>query len=300
MAGGDTTFDLEVPTPAQAAELRRLGVQLPSVSAQSADARGHSDFVDRRLVAVGFGIYLGGFHLYVDGVALPIFVPQNYVSFAAPAGTPGNLAVFPSRADAERAAGSGPGSFGYYRSYAGLIVPTLFTPTSTPRTCATMRQAMADLGNQVAHDLVAFALSYIGIRILSGVYSRLIRASQNIGTPTPVRSPVEIGARIGNEVRSMPGGRRVAIAQRVTAARLGQADAATATGEASRVAFGRIGGTVRLPNNDLVVPSVQLGENQPVFLVRPNGSVVPARATISQTQPLSLENPITLTNIRPE
>ena len=98
-------------------------------------------------------------------------------------------------------------------------------------------------------------------------------------------------------VRVLPGGKRAGIAQQVTTARLSQADAATATGEASRVAFGRIGTSVRMPNGDFVVPSVQVGPNQPVFVVQPNGSVAPARATIFVTQPINLQQPLTISNI---
>jgi hypothetical protein len=108
------------------------------------------------------------------------------------------------------------------------------------------------------------------------------------------------GRAIGEQVRTLQTGKRAGIAQQVTAAQLPQADAATATGEASRVAFGRIGSTVQLPSGDLVVPSVQAGPNQPVFIVRPNGAVVPGRATIAVTQPLSLTQPLTITNVTPE
>jgi hypothetical protein len=360
MPGDTVTFDLEVPTPEEAARQRALGVTLPGVSEAAADPRTHSDFVDNRLIAVGYGVYIGGIHLYVTDVGLPLLVPQAMIDLSGRPALAIGPEIYPDRDAATAAvrraaplradAPAGTVRYAYFRAYGGLILPTTLSDVSAPRTIGTAREAMATLGRTVSEELVATALSLLGARLIGGAYTRLVRALNRWGgapvrppqiEPPPARPPgtgagtqpgtgtapprppqppaapppgaattppagaatpaseaaAGLGRRIGEAVRRVAGGRIRAIAEQVTAARLPQADAAVATGEASRVAFGRIGGTVRLPNGDLVVPSVMVGPNQPVFVIRPNGVVRPARATISVTQPVNIQQPITVSNI---
>ncbi|WP_437673220.1 eCIS core domain-containing protein [Sorangium sp. So ce131] len=119
------------------------------------------------------------------------------------------------------------------------------------------------------------------------------------GGPAAVKDPAQFGRDLGAKVKSQPSGKRAAIANGVSDANLSQADAAKATGEASKAAFGRIA-EVPMPNGDTVVASVQSGPNQPVFVVKPDGKVIMARATIEPTRPLNLERPITVSDIVPE
>jgi hypothetical protein len=310
-----------VPTPERSEELRQQGVDLPDVSAESADPRGHSDFIDRRLEAVGFGIYLGGYHLYCEGLALPVFLPNDWVDLSLTNAEPVNLAIYPDRASAMQAVPYGPQQpgqpepYAYFRGVGGLIFPTVVSPATAPRTHETMLAAMKQLGEEVSEELAVVALTIIGGRVLQQVYNRLVRVGQTEPLPrggtkgekkgntkgsAPAKSPAELGKEIGTEVRSMQTGKRAAIASKVTQANLSQADAATATGEASIAAFGRIGGTVKLPNGDLVVPSVQVGQSQPIFVVKPNGQVLPAKATISVPEPINLANPIRITDVKIE
>ena len=51
-------IDLEAVTADEAQRLRNQGVQLPAVKA-SVDPRTRADYIDNRLTAVGFSIYLG-------------------------------------------------------------------------------------------------------------------------------------------------------------------------------------------------------------------------------------------------
>ena len=101
-------------------------------------------------------------------------------------------------------------------------------------------------------------------------------------------------------MKALPTGKRATIAKRVSGANLSQDEAVIATGEASKRAFGRIGGPVTPPNGDIVVPSVSVGSDQPVFVVKPTGQVLPARATISTAQPLDLANPLRITDVKLE
>ena len=305
----ETTFDLEVPTPAEAEDLRRRGVQLPQVSGASSTPRTHSDFVDRRLEAVGFGIYLFGYHLYCGGIALPVYVPDSYVNLNLTAATPISDAIYPSREAALADIPFGPRKpgesepFAYYRGVGGLVVPTVFSPATTPVVVDTMLAARRELARQVQEELTVLALALAGGLLIRGAYGiikRIRGALSGRSAGAAEVSPSTLGQNIGEAVRSLPGGRRVEIGRRVSAAKLSQGDAAVATGEASRVAFGRIGGTVRLPNGDVVVPSVQPGMNQPIFVVRPTGEVLPARATISVPTPIDPVNPVKITDVKLE
>jgi hypothetical protein len=356
MPDGDLVYpEIEAVTPEQAARLRAEGVNLPQVSDAAADPRTHSDFIDHRLLGVGFGIYLGGYHLYVTEVGLPLLLPNSLVDLSGRPALAISPAIYPSLNDAQAAvrnaaplaAGAPKGTvrFAYFRSYGGLIMPTVFSDVTAPRTIGTARQAMADLGRTVSEELVGVALSILGARILGGVYTRVVRglnrwggapvrstlleqaeaeaaaasrknpaggtATETVKGPSAITPPSGAvsaetegaavqGRKIGDAVRGVQAGKRATLAQQVTTAQLSQANAVTATEEASRVAFGRIGPTVRLPNGDLVVTSVVNGPNQPVFIIKTNGSVLRARATITVTQPLSIENPVTISNVMTE
>jgi hypothetical protein len=303
----DVPLDLEVPTPQEQERLNKLGVRLPS--AHAVDPRTHSDFVDRRMTAVGFGIYLFGYHLYVEGLALPVFLPESEVNFTLSNAAPINSSIYPDRDSALADIPFGPPApgqpypFAYYRGVGGLVVPTVFSLVTAPRTVQTMLAARRQLAQEVTEALTVLALSLVGGMVLRGMYSRIVRGSEAGPAPgrgTLAKSPAALGEEIGMEIKALPTGKRAGIAARVTQANLPQADAATATGEASRVAFGRIGGTVTLPNGDKIVPSVAVGSNQPVFIVKPNGQVIIGRATISVAQPPNVANPLRITDVTPE
>jgi hypothetical protein len=51
-------IDFQAVTPEEAERLRRLGVRLPTASAASVDPSKAADYIDNRLTAVGFDIYL--------------------------------------------------------------------------------------------------------------------------------------------------------------------------------------------------------------------------------------------------
>lgn len=305
-----TDVELEVPTPKESERLRQLGVHLPKVSAPSADPRSNNDYVDRRLTAVGWGIYVFGAYLYVDGLPLPAFIPNTYIDLNLRRAVPINESVYPDREAALNDIPSGPlvsgepVPYAYYRAVGGLIVPTIFSPATTPRTIETLTGAMRKLGEEVSRELVVLALSLVGGMLLRGIISRFVRVRETEVEERPpsgaVEDPVSFGKKVGEEVAPLKAGKRATIAKRMTQAKFLQSDAVEATGEASRVAFGRTGGTVSLPNGDKIVPSVIVGENQPVFVVKPDGRVLAAKATISKTEPLDLANPIRITNLRTE
>ena len=92
--------------------------------------------------------------------------------------------------------------------------------------------------------------------------------------------PSEIGRRIGESVRGMKSGKMAEISRQVSAQNLSQTDAAAAADAAVKALGLRTSPTVRLDDGRLVIPSVVLGEHQPVLIVGHKGNVYPGTATI--------------------
>jgi hypothetical protein len=173
-------INLEAPTPQRAEELRQSGVRLPRVSQGTADPRAHRDFVDPRMTAVAFGITVGGYVLYCDGLPLPGFVPESHVDLGLKSAQPLNASIYPDRdtalaAVAARASGSGHARYAYYRGAGGaLIVPTVFSPATTPRIAQTMREVRKHLSEKVQSELKVVLLTVAGTKVLQGVFSRVV------------------------------------------------------------------------------------------------------------------------------
>lgn len=187
--------DIETPTPKKAEELRQQGIDLPKASAQAADPRNHSDFIDRRINAVGFGIYLGGYHLYVDGLDLPVFLPNGYVSDTITNVTNVDSAIYPSRDEAVAAIPAGPPAPGspwpitYFRAVGGLVFPAYVSPGSAPQTYKTMIEARRELGRQVSNELTGVALGLMGGFLVKGIIGGVRRVTGKRPAPAPPEPP---------------------------------------------------------------------------------------------------------------
>lgn len=181
--GGPVDVDFEAPTPQQAVQLRQRGVRLPQASQGLADPRAHRDFVDLRVTAVGFGLTTGGYLLYCEGVALPVLVPESHVNLGLTRAESLNASIYPDRATAmadmeAKASGLGHASYAYYRGAGGaLIVPTLFSPATTPRTARAMLEVRKHLTQTAQRELKVLLLTVTGTRLLQGVFSRVVRVS---------------------------------------------------------------------------------------------------------------------------
>jgi hypothetical protein len=173
--------DFETPTPQREEELRRSGVQLPRASERTADPRSHRDFVERRVTAVGFGITEGGYLLYCEGIPLPVLVPESHVDLGLTSAEPLHASIYPDRdaalADlAARTHGAIPPRYTYYRGAGGsLIVPTLFSPATTPRIAQTMLEVRTLLAQAGQGELKVLLLTLTGTKVLQGVFSRVLR-----------------------------------------------------------------------------------------------------------------------------
>ncbi|KFA87061.1 hypothetical protein [Archangium violaceum] len=202
--------DFEVVTPRHAGELRQRGVQLPRAS-RSGDPRAHRDFVELRVTAVGFGLTTGGYLLYCDGLPLPVLVPESLVDLELTSAEPLSDSIYPDRNEAladmaARASGSGRARYAWYRGAGGaLIVPTVFSPATTPRIARTMLAVRQELVETGQRELKALLLDMTGNRILRGVFSRVVR----MGSEPAVRPSVR---------KEGPGGEAPAPRQPVTRA----------------------------------------------------------------------------------
>jgi hypothetical protein len=175
--------DFEAATPQRAEQLRQSGVQLPRVSAGGADPRAHRDFVDLRVTAVGYGITAGGYLLYCEGLPLPVLVPESHVDLGLTNAEPLSTSIHPDRDSALAemavdAASSRHARYAWYRGAGGvLIVPTLFSPATTPRIARTMLVVRAHLSESVQRELKVLLLTLTGTKVLQGVFARVVRTS---------------------------------------------------------------------------------------------------------------------------
>jgi hypothetical protein len=192
--------DFEALTPQRAKELSQGGVYLPRVSAETANPRAHRDFVDLRVTAVGFGLSVGGYLLYCEGLPLPVFVPESHVDLGLTNAESLSPSIYPDRdaalADmAASASRSGHARYAYYRGAGGaLIVPTLFSPVTTPRISQTMLKVHEHLSETVQRELKVVLLTLAGTRVLQGVFSRVVQVGSE-----PALRPLSQKAGLGGE-----------------------------------------------------------------------------------------------------
>ncbi|REG31024.1 hypothetical protein ATI61_106494 [Archangium gephyra] len=197
---GAVEVDFEAATPQRVEALRRGGVQLPGVSERTADPRTHRDFVELRVMAVGFGLTEGGYLLYCEGLPLPVLVPESQVDLGVTSAEPLGAFIYPDRdsalADLEaRGTEAGHPRYAWYRGAGGtLVVPTFFSPASTPRIARTMLEVREHLVQTTQRELKVLLLTLTGTKVLQGVFSRVLR----VGTepePRPLPRQEGVGGR---------------------------------------------------------------------------------------------------------
>lgn len=183
-------IDLEAPAPRQAEQLRRNGLHLPQVSGRTADPRAHSDFVDRRVTAVGYGLTAGGYLLYCEGLPFPVLVPEAQVDLGLTGAELFSASIYPDRETAlvdlkESSSETGDLRYSFYRGAGGaLVVPTLFSPVTTPRIARTMVEVRTQLAQSTERELKVLLLTLTGTKVLQGVFSRVLR----VGTEPELRT----------------------------------------------------------------------------------------------------------------
>lgn len=289
-AGG---VELEQVAPAEQEELRRRGIRLPGVSAAAVDPRGRGDYIDNRMTAVGFSIYLGGYLVYCNGLPVPLFVPDSHVALgSADAQTP-DATIYSTRADAVAALPVGPPapapSVTYYSGAGGAVIaPTLFSPATTPQIVECALRARRELAEQVQRELVVLAMALVGGMAVRALLNRI--ALRGGGGPKPPKVSVfkesgeAFGARMAQEMGAAGyrGNPYREFMRRMNALpqRLPPQEAADAIRVAThRFTNGTQGTMPPLQVGDvLVVPSRAPIPHAPVMGIRADGTVMMGRA----------------------
>jgi hypothetical protein len=111
---------------------------------------------------------------------MPVLVPESQVDLGLTSAEPLNASIYPDRdaAVADMASGAGHARYAYYRGAGGaLIVPTLFSPATTPRIARTMLEVRQYLAETTQRELKVLLLSLTGTKVLQGVFSRVVQLS---------------------------------------------------------------------------------------------------------------------------
>lgn len=284
------SFDLEQATPEQQAELERRGIHLPGASAAGSDPRRHGDYIDNRVTAVGYGIFLGGYLVYCDGLPVPVFVPEEEVAFGQAAADTPDTAIYPTRAEAVGATPYGPPAPGrgpavaFYRGAGGAVVaPTVLSAATTPRFVECALRARRELADQVQRELVVLAVTLVAGMALRALLDRVARIGGGDPEPPPrldfATSGEEFGVRMAQEMQQAGyrGNPFREFMRRLNALprRLPPQEAAEAIRVATPRFNSRMGTMPPVQVGDvLVVPSRAPIPNAPVMGVRADGTVI--------------------------
>lgn len=140
-----------------------------------ADETQSPDYVENRLEQIGFGILLGGYLLYLSDFDTPIFVPDAHFDYGLTDATAINNTVYSTRERALEAVGDEPDRFGFYRSHGDVVVPTVFSPATTPRVIAAAGNVRKELAEYVQHEMTVLAMGLTGAALLRVVLNGIAR-----------------------------------------------------------------------------------------------------------------------------
>lgn len=163
------TVGFRAASAEEQANLAKWGIRLPTVGAKASDPRTENAYVDKRVTAVKYGIYQGGYVLYVEGQEQPLLVPEQLVRFGGgPVKSVSSVVHgdYDSALAAVRADG-GAGKttpYAYYYAPGGgrVILPTTLTPATAPATVALIKDAVLQLVRHVDQQLTVVAINVAG------------------------------------------------------------------------------------------------------------------------------------------
>lgn len=151
------------------------------------DPRSSSRYIDNRVEAVGWGLYVGvldgevgSFLVWCSGLSDPIRLPWRYTSFDAgprkPMGKEGHAnALYDSHEQASAAAPDIGHDVAYFPTAGGMTAPTIFSPATAPRVMQSANIAFEQTIAQVEEELVIVAISLVGMIVGRIAYSRINR-----------------------------------------------------------------------------------------------------------------------------
>lgn len=183
-----TWFEFEPDDPAKPGQINLR------VSSPKDDPR----YIDRVVTAVGYGIYLGGYHVFCQGVNVPVFVPENMVDFGLGVVSEASNQLFDTADQARAAATTSQRqpAIAYFVGAGGAVVaPTVMCPATAPQLVATMFESRQMLGKAVADELTVLAMSLLGGMIIRAVVSRIVGVQRGGKVPPKTPNPVKIRAK---------------------------------------------------------------------------------------------------------
>jgi hypothetical protein len=177
------------------------GMGPPVVSKEATDPRTDSDYVDQRITGVGFTLRQPGYLLFLED-SVQVFVPDRLVRGALKNASSVSSFIYPNYDSALAAIPQGPWRpedavpYAYYRApgLPSLIVPTVFSPATTPRTVELMREAVKKYSTYVVSQLEDVQK----LVVLMGAARLLLVGAARLGTrlggggrppPEPAPSP---------------------------------------------------------------------------------------------------------------
>jgi hypothetical protein len=170
--------ELEAVPPEDAA-----GMHLPTVSAASLDPKKREDYIDRKMTAVGYGIY-AGFLIFCDGLPNAVQVPESQFLFGENDFVSVSPAVYPDFDSASKSIPVGPPApgaplpYAYFRGARGAVIaPTVFSAATTPRIYNTAKDLPQKLAHDIQRELVVLALSLVGGMVLKAIVRGIIRVA---------------------------------------------------------------------------------------------------------------------------
>jgi len=113
-----------------------------------------SNYIDNLCTHVAYGIYNGGFWVYVPALRYPIEVPENLLWFTN-TGTPVTDEIYSDQASAiQRVGGVNPNHIAYYEGAGGnILCPTAFTYKTAPTIVNTASIVVDELIAEVTEEL---------------------------------------------------------------------------------------------------------------------------------------------------
>jgi hypothetical protein len=205
-ASGPMEFEFDADDPSKPGQLN-LRVYTPANEA---------DYIENQLHAVGYGIYLFGCHLYCKNLQMPVLLPDSHIDFTVSKAQAIDTQIYSDRAAADAAILSAPAAaegvtrFAYYRGAGGaIIVPTVFSPATTPITIQTLLTARSLLADEVQKELIVLAISMVGGLVLKTILTRIVRVGSKSADPVPGQpAPLRIKpamARLQNTAKNLQG-----------------------------------------------------------------------------------------------
>lgn len=169
----------------------------------------HARYIDRVVTAVGYSIYLGGYHVYVQGLELPILVPENMVDFSLGSVQDVSETIFGTREEAlKAAAGDNPGQrqVAYFWGAGDAVVcPTVIGPATTPQLYSTIVSAIDQLVKEVQEELVMLAISLVGGMIARTILTRRISVKRGGNVPARKNLPNEPAVPAAPKIKPVNG-----------------------------------------------------------------------------------------------